>query len=303
MIRALHARLGIPGRVLLQERDPTELEETAVEWNRFPLREMIARGWIKDRVVNVRAEAEEVLRRFFAKLGSATAAVALYRKTDQVRSARSMDEFALAAWSARVMIRALEDQPPVKFKPETVNIEFMRQLARLSWSERAPLLAQEYLRKHGIPLVIERHLPRTYLDGAAIMIEHDRPTIGLTLRYDRIDNFWFCLMHELAHIALHLGEGITQFYDDLDVGGKGDSREEQADELAGDALIPDSEWAKSAASRLRSPEAAKLLAEQLGIHPAIVAGRVRHEFKSYRVLNQLVGHKQVRRLFPEVEWR
>jgi len=302
MMRALHSGLGIPARVLLQERNATDLEEDTIAWDRFPVREMIARGWIKDRVVDVRAEAEDVLRRFFAKLGSGASAVALYRKTDHIRSARSMDEFALTAWSARVMIRALADQPPVKFKPETVTIEFMRQVARLSWSETGPVLAREYLRKHGIPLVIEGHLPGTYLDGAAILIEHDRPTIGLTLRYDRIDNFWFCLMHELAHIALHLGGGITQFYDDLDVEGEGDAREEEADQLAGEALIPGSEWETSAASRLRSPEAAKALAEQLGIHPAIVAGRVRHEFKSYRVLNQLVGHNQVRTLFPEVNW-
>jgi len=109
-------------------------------------------------------------------------------------------------------------------------------------------------------------------------------------------------MHELAHIALHLGEGSDQFLDDLDVEKRDDPRERQADELAGEALIPESEWQRSPASRIRTPEAVELLAQKLNIHPAIVAGRIRHHFKSYRVLNQFVGHGLIRRQFPEIDW-
>jgi hypothetical protein len=50
-----------------------------------------------------------------------------------VRSARSMDGYALAAWTSRVIMRAQEDPPPVKYQPKTVNLEFMRNVARLSW--------------------------------------------------------------------------------------------------------------------------------------------------------------------------
>jgi HTH-type transcriptional regulator/antitoxin HigA len=263
---------------------------------------MMARGWIKENVNNIRDQTEEVLRRFFTKIGTAREVVALYRKTDNVRSARSMDGYALAAWTARVMMRAKEDSLPNKYKHGTVSLEFMLRVAKLSWSESGPLLAREFLAKHGIHLIIEPHLPHTHLDGAAIMIQLDEPVIGLSLRHDRIDNFWYTLMHELAHISLHFGKEITQFYDDLDIGSQGDLREQEADELAGEALIPQNEWEKSPASRLRSLEAVQSLADRLHIHPAIVAGRIRHEFKDYRVLNQLVGHGQVRRHFPDIKW-
>ncbi len=213
-----------------------------------------------------------------------------------------MDEYALAAWSARVAVRARENPPPVPFETGTVDVDFMREVAKLSWSDSGPLLAQEYLRKHGIPLIIEPHLPRTYLDGAAILVDADRPIIGLTIRHDRIDNFWWCLMHELAHIARHLDAGVSRFFDDLDIEGRGDEREEEADQMAGDALIPKVQWTKSAASRLRTAEAAQRLASELGIHPAIVAGRIRYKYSSYQILKQLVGHRQVRRLFKHVEW-
>jgi len=94
---------------------------------------------------------------------------------------------------------------------------------------------------------------------------------------------------------------VSRFFDDLDIEGKGDQREEEADQVAGEALIPRVQWTKSAARRLRTAEAAQRLARELGIHPAIVAGRMRYEYKSYQILNQLVGHHQVRRLFTHVE--
>jgi HTH-type transcriptional regulator/antitoxin HigA len=109
-------------------------------------------------------------------------------------------------------------------------------------------------------------------------------------------------MHELAHVWQHLGDDLAQFFDDLDAGSQEDPREKEADELAGEALIPEEAWKKSPASRLRSPVAILQLASQLRIHPAIVAGRYRHEYRSYRVLNQFVGHGQVRPLFKDVKW-
>lgn len=302
MIRALHSGLGISAKVLLQERDPSDLEEIDIDWSRFPLNEMVTRGWIKQDVAYAQTYPEKVLGQFFKGVGSPTAVVALYRKTDHIRSARSMDRYALAAWTARIIMRAKLDPPPVEYEPGTVDLEFMRELSRQSWSESGPLLAREFLHKNGIPLIIEPHLPRTHLDGAAILIKLERPMIGLSLRYDRIDNFWFCLMHELAHISLHFDKGINHFYDDLDVEALDDPREQEADQMAGEALIPQVEWEKSAAKKLRSTEAAQSLAKQLGIHPAIVAGRMRHEFKSYRSLNQIVGHRQVRKHFTETDW-
>ncbi|NQU26607.1 MAG: ImmA/IrrE family metallo-endopeptidase, partial [Candidatus Nealsonbacteria bacterium] len=301
MIRSLHRNLGIPASALLQERDPSVLEESGIDWSRFPVREIVARGWVTTQVRNVREGAEEIVRDLYAKLGKSKPAVAMFRKTKHVRSARSMDDYALDAWSARVAIRAKEDPPPVPFESGTVNLDFMQEVARLSWSKSGPLLAQEYLRRHGIPLIIEPHLPRTYLDGAAILVEVERPIIGLTIRHDRIDNFWYCLMHELAHIACHLDAGVC-FFDDLDVEDQGNAREEEADELAGEALIPNDVWQKSSAKSYRAPEAAEHLAKELRIHRAIVAGRMRHDSNNYRILNQLVGHRQVRRLFPEVKW-
>jgi HTH-type transcriptional regulator/antitoxin HigA len=106
-------------------------------------------------------------------------------------------------------------------------------------------------------------------------------------------------MHELAHIWRHLNSATSAFFDDLDVDDSSNSQEAEADQIAGEALIPELDWQKSPARNLRTPEAVEHLASKLRIHPAIVAGRIRHHYKSYRVLNRLVGHGEIRHLFSE----
>jgi len=302
MIKALHAGLGIPAGALLRERATPDLGEIFEQWDRFPVHEMQKRNWIAENLTDMGAHAEQILRKFFGRLGADREALVLYRQTAHIRTGREMDEYALAAWTARIIISATENPPPVRYEPGSVDLKLMQEVAKLSVFDSGPRLARELLGKHGISLIIEPHLKGTFLDGAAVLKHEGRPVIGLTLRHDRIDNFWFCLMHELAHVSLHLDEKSSQLYDDLAVKAKSDSREREADDMAGEALIPEREWRRSPASRLRSPEAVQHLANELRIHPAIVAGRIRHQFKSFRVLNQFVGHGQVRRLFPEFSW-
>jgi len=298
MIRALNEGLGIPVKVLIQH-EPQPLLIEGFDWRRFPLKEMVLRRWLPADAIGSREGAAAALRNFLAPLGPRLAT--LYRTTRHVRSARTTDQYALLAWTTRVVMRAQAAKPTGDYEPGSVTIDFMRELARLSWADTGPRLAQEFLGRHGISLVVEPHLPRTHLDGAAILIDPRHPVVGLSLRYDRLDNFWFVLMHELAHISLHSESEVKEFFDDLD-SADSNLAEAEADDLAGAALIPAIAWRESPASRLRTAGAAKHLAKQLGIHPSIVAGRMRHAFKSYRILNQLVGHGAVRKCFPEVEW-
>jgi len=297
MIRALHTHLGIPARALLQDQSEESLSQDNIEWDRFPVREIAKRKWVEVSYTNVQKHAREILQALLDPLKSQGSLAALYRTGEHVRSARPMDRYALVAWTARIVALAQQDPPEVVYVPGTVTSEFMRELAHLSTKEKAPLLARDFLKHHGISLVTELHLPRTYLDGAAVLPDDIVPIVGLTLRYDRLDNFWFSLMHELAHIALHFDDMAQGFYDDLDLKDAHDPCEAEADALAGEALIPQLEWERSPAKVLPSPRAAQHLADQLGIHVAIVAGRIRRERNSYKILTQLVGHGKVRELF------
>jgi HTH-type transcriptional regulator / antitoxin HigA len=303
MARALHEHLGIPAEVLLQERG-VSLEDplAGIEWNRFPVKAMVKLGWIP-KVKNLESRAQELVSGLIRRAGGrAVAAAALYRKNDYARANAKMDPYALKAWCWKVLADANEARPPVSYKPGTITLDFLGQLARLSWSDEGPRLAKEFLAKHGIALVVVRHLPKTYLDGAALKLGDGTPVIGLTLRYDRVDSFWFCLLHELAHLGRHMEtDGDVAFVDDLTLreveGGRRDPKEAQADQWAEEALVPLAIWETSEARRNPTPMAVVSLAKALQVHPAIVAGRTRHEEKNYRLLSHFVGSGEVRRQF------
>lgn len=303
MIRALHTGLGIPAESLLGNRDPAFLEPSKFEWGRFPITEMIAHEWITASAREIKTKGEELLRSFFAPLGDPETVLARYRQTGHVRSGRKVNQWALTAWTAQVLRRAVTMDTPVRYSEGSITLDRMREIAKLSWSEQGPRLAQEYLRIHlGILVVVEPHLSHTHLDGAAIGGPKG-PVIGLTIRHDRLDNFWFCLMHELVHVDRHLTVDAPRFCDDLDAEALEDAREREADSIAGEALIPTEAWINSPAHSLHSVEAVQDLANRLRIHPAIVAGRIRKESGRFKILSDLVGHGEVRKLFTDVSWR
>ena len=117
------------------------------------------------------------------------------------------------------------------------------------------------------------------------------------MRYDRIDNFWFSLMHELAHVSLHLDcHENDLFIDDLSLTGE-DPLEEEADTLAQDALIPPKLWQTSPVHKKATILAVYDFARAAEVHPAVIAGRVRYDRGNYRLLSQLVGSGEVRKQF------
>jgi HTH-type transcriptional regulator/antitoxin HigA len=303
MARALHEHLGIPAEVLLRApRGGSSQSIDQLDWTRFPLKAMAKLGWIPS-ARNLVARARPLMLDLIRRAGGpAVAEVALYRKSQHARANTKSDPYALKAWCWKVLADGNEARPAIPYRIGTVNVEFLRQLAHLSWLQDGPRLAAEFLAKHGIAMVTVPHLPRTYLDGAALRLEDGTPVIGLTLRYDRIDNFWFCLLHELAHVGRHMdADGEDVFVDDLTLrpadGARDDPKEVQADEWAEEALIPKAIWETSIARLDPSPMAVMNVANALQIHPAIVAGRIRHEQRNYRLLSQFVGTGEVRRHF------
>jgi HTH-type transcriptional regulator/antitoxin HigA len=103
------------------------------------------------------------------------------------------------------------------------------------------------------------------------------------------------------------GKGHEAFIDDLsfrDVEGvRRDPKEDEADEWAEKALIPEDVWQTSRVKDQPSPLAVMALAQRLSIHPAIVAGRVRHETRNFRLLSHFVGTGEVRRHFTKGDHR
>jgi HTH-type transcriptional regulator / antitoxin HigA len=295
MIRGLHFGLGIPASALIKKSLPG-MQEEEVAWDQFPIEEMLSRGWLKAKDL-ASGNTEDLVRSFYSTVGQPLMSP-IFLKQDHIRSSRKLNRYALAAWSTWILLRAKSSSSSRKYQPGSITMDFLRSIARLSIQPNGPVLAVERLHDHGIIVIIERHLSQMPIDGVATMSPSGQPVIGLTLRHDRIDNFWFVLFHELAHIWRHVHNARQFFYDDLDV-ETDDRNELEADDIAGDALVPRREWDRSPAKVLPSAEAAKLLASKLEIHPAIVAGKMRHVRKNYKILTSMIGLGEIRHLFTE----
>jgi HTH-type transcriptional regulator / antitoxin HigA len=297
MIRKLNTGLGIPPEILLQEAGAKlSHPQERIAWERFPLAEMLKRKWLnfQGNLSEARKQAGNLIGAWAARLGADALQPALLRQ--HVRAGSEANGYALTAWRIRVSLLTLEQNVP-KYQIGTVTHDFVRDLVRLSYLDNGPLLAREYLHKSGIHFVVEAHLPHTHLDGAAIKLSDGSPLVAMTLRHDRLDNFWFTLCHELAHAALHFeGEESKAFFDDLDQ-AEIDTYEKDADSWATEGLIPRDLW--RAAKLDGTPTTRKVLAFAANhrISPAIPAGRIRKEKGDYRVFSGLVGNKKVRKLF------
>jgi len=300
MIRALNKGLGIPAEVLIQEPGAGLPDDPGIDWQRFPINEMMKRNWFtgfKGKLQDARAHAEELMLNYIQVIDHQKATAALFRKADHIRSEHEMDRFALLAWQARILHQAQQAPLDVNYQQGTVCKDFMHDLIKLSWQDDGPLVAKKFLNRHGIHLIIESHLKKTYLDGAAMCLGDGTPVIALTLRHDRLDNFWFTLMHELAHVALHFNGECEAYFDDTDDKQPKDKIEQEADALAEEVLIPGDVWRTSEVRETYKSSDMLTLAMQLNIHPAIIAGRVRYETRNYRLLSRYLGSKQVKQQF------
>ena len=302
MMRSLNKGLGISAEVLLKEPGanfPDEMHD--MEWSKFPVVEMAKRCWIP-KENDVKEKVEELIRGFIAQAGGfETVSAAFFRQGKSARYNPKMDPYALTAWCLRVLTLGRENPIKNKYVKGSVKLSTLQEIAKLSYFDNGPLLAREYLEKHGIHLIVVPNLPKTYLDGAAMLLPDGTPVIGLTLRYDRIDNFWFCLLHELAHVSKHLSASERIIVDDLDLRGNEveDIIENEADEMTRDGLIRKKVWDKKPIPDKATAAEVYALAAKLKIHPAIIAGRIRYEHNNYRLLSKHVGNKQIRRHFAE----
>lgn len=151
------------------------------------------------------------------------------------------------------------------------------------------------LAKYGIKFILEDKLDQMPVDGYSFWIGQN-PTVAMTRRFKRIDNFAFTLMHEIGHIMQHLSpeEGKNDslnFY--IQATDEYDRKEREANsyaqcKLIGDAPIDD--LYRRCKNIYASEKAIISFADENGISRSIVAGQFRHHFNAYSVFNNLIDN-------------
>jgi HTH-type transcriptional regulator/antitoxin HigA len=281
-IRALHQHLGIPVASLIGsfKHEPVAGPSST---------SLAAEGAL--RKIGV-MKPKESLAGFLSRSKASAPAVAMLRKTRTERTNAKTDMAALEAWCAAALVRA--EKIAIKKVKISDPKNAARQLAQLSILPDWQNQIVPALHRMGIVLVILEHLPGTFLDGAAMCRGDGIPVIGLTLRHDRLDNFWFTLLHEFAHVACHLSPDRQVILDDLDVVSS-EAIEAEADSFARNALIPPAIWEQI--DQESNTEAVLEAADKAGVHRAVAAGRWRFEQSDYRRFSKLIGRGEVKAAF------
>ena len=248
-----------------------------------PVRELLKRGWIR-----ATGSLDELEEEICSLLGIPSPdeeprLEASFRHSKD----REPDRNNLICWVNRVkhLARKQDDMRFERTKLERAVQRILNHAQRAEDVQNVPGL----LRSLGIHFVIVPHLPKTYLDGAAFHIR-GKPVVAMTLRHDRVDSFWFTLMHELAHvIAGHKG----MYLDDLDERSD-DHKERQANRIASDWLIEPRAYmsfVKETAPYF-SRQKITVFAQSQKRHPGIVLGRLQNENR--------VGYEHLRQLLEKV---
>ncbi len=291
MIRRLHAALGIPLDTLAQDV-PAQVDE--IDWSRFPVREMTGRGWLP---AAAGAEAATAVQGWFARAGLHTGELAHCARSSTRLGTRG-DAYGMLAWVSGVRILSAAQDIPGTYDRAALTETFFHDLFALSPAEGGPLRAREYLAGFGIHLIVLRHFAKTYMDGAALYAPNGNAVVGLTLRHDRLDNFWFTLAHELSHLAKGHVEPGCFVVDDLETRSQ-DAIEHEANALATAMMIPREVWEATPPSGRATLDFVLSTARTLKISSAIVAGRVRNETRNFKQFSKIVGSGTVRDLFSE----
>jgi HTH-type transcriptional regulator/antitoxin HigA len=263
-------------RLSLSKTETDKVTRRARLFAKAPVRELIKRGWITGS-----ADLDELERQVCEFLGIAS----LDDESPCSFAARKGDGYeevsaSQVAWFCRCRHLARRRLPTASFDATA----FRRVAAALPQEfadENSLVRLPEYLARHGVTLILLEPLPGTKIDGAAFWLD-DHPVVAVSVRYDRVDSFWFTLMHELAHIVLH-GPGHATLDLDL-VGPSATARddkpdtEQEADRQAAEWLVSPVELTKFVAetSPYYSHDRIVAFAGRLKVHVGVVVGQLQY---------------------------
>ncbi len=256
----------------------------------LPIAEMIKRGWLPgaEDVRDVQAVETELARFFGVESPDEIEILPHAAKKTEVTSEVTPVQLA---WLYRVRRIACEMLAP-KYTP-TKGQKAVRDLRDLRISPQAARKVPRILTESGIRFAIVQALPSSKIDGACFWLNEHSPVIGMTLRHDRIDNFWFVLRHELEHVLQGHGKAAVALDAELegDRAGTGSSvpdEERIANKAAANFCVPQDKLQMFV--RRKNPYFAErdviAFSRMLVIHPGLIAGQLQHYTGRYNVFRK-----------------
>lgn len=281
--REAHYREALARRAELEDLKPF------VPWlSELPIADMVRLGWIQKHSEKVKKVAAclqffgvatvEAWRERYTTLGVAyRASPVLARKSG-----------AVAAWIRMGEVQAEQLQASVFSRKGLMDL--LPKLRALTLQSNPAVFIPDLVRglaSVGVVLVVAPTPGVCPVSGLAKWLSPDRALIMLGFRFKTNDHFWFSLFHELGHLLLH-GKKLL-FLEGLD-DGLNTEQEAAADRWAANLLIP-STYNQELKRLPLEQEAIMQFAQELGIAPGIVVGRLQHEGRlGWSVMTELKAH-------------
>jgi HTH-type transcriptional regulator/antitoxin HigA len=264
-----------------REPDPGIAKRSSIQ-SEYPLREMIKRGWIKDgepeilesevasffgkKSIDELIDLPHAAKRIGSKVETSPAQQAWLHRVVQVAKG-----IAVPSYSAKKLKEAVKQMTHLRLEPEQI-----RDVPRL-------------LNECGVRLVIVEKLPGSKIDGVCTWLNNSSPVIGMTLLNDRIDNFWFVLRHEIAHVLHKHGQKTAII--DLETNQEEQNLNEEeclANEEAGNFCVDQEEIQKFYLRKKPYFSERDIVgfALRMGVHPGIVVGQIQRRINDFRFLKK-----------------
>lgn len=214
-----------------------DIPRRAALYQNYPIKDMIKRAWIN--AGETLEELENAIKAFFEIETVEQPCNFQFSAKQNVSAYAKPVSTVNLAWLHKVKQLARSQVTTGKFSIQAAK-KAVEQLSSLLLSPEEIRHVPRILSESGIRFILVESLPNSTLDAACFWLDKQTPVIGMTLRYDRIDNFWFTLRHELEHVIQGDGQDIPIL--DEDVGVSTDKalppEEQHANSVAADFCVP-----------------------------------------------------------------
>lgn len=251
-------------------------------YSRFPVREMLRRSWVRS------SENIDVLeQRFCEFFGIPNIDAQPVLSHNAKKTHATMDVTPLQqAWIFRVRAMASQQTVPA-YSPKKL-LAAIEKLKELLLAPEESRHVPRILAEAGVRLVLVEPIAGLKMDGVCFWLSDNKPVIGMALRFDRIDNFWFVLRHEIEHVLREDGKAEDTPIIDTEIGDDAAGLPEceiRANEAGADFCVPKDQLDNFIA-RVQpyfSEQKVVLFAQRINVHPGLVVGQLqrklgRHDF-------------------------
>lgn len=263
-----------------------EIARRAQLRQKFPaVREMARRGWIRS--LNDPSVLEDQIKKYF-DISDLDETPKLYRHAAKRTGYPTDINASQLAWLFRV--RQIAESMTVRPYSERLLRDALDRLALLRASPDDIRHVPQILAECGVRLVVVEPMAGSKIDGVTFWLDDKTPVVGLSLRLDRIDNFWFVLFHEITHVLNKHGRAEAVI--DIDTGDpeqQSVSEEEQiANDEAAELCVPQGQMADFIMRNRPLFSEAKVVgfARAMQVHPGIVVGQLQKKLGDYRLFRR-----------------